>query len=65
MVGDLTRPASYKTMLGRVCLGEVAVAVGEVDSSVQVQCVVAFKTYSVELLSSETLVCMLVSSHLW
>ena len=36
--------------------------VGRVNSSVQVQCVVAFKTYSVELLSSETLVCVSVSS---
>ena len=56
--------------LTRPCLAECALAialglaVGEVDLSVQVQCVVAFKTYSVELLSSETLVCVLVISHL-
>ena len=67
MVGDLTRPASYKTMLGRVCLGYYPWVSGQhgVNSLVQVQCVVAFKTYSVELLSSETLVCVLVGSHLW
>ena len=57
--------------LTRPCLAECILAiafglvVGKVNSLVQVQCVVAFKTYSVELLSSETLVCMLVSSHLW
>ena len=48
--------------LTRLCLAEcvLAIALGSgvsrVDSSVQVQCVVAFKTYSVELLSYETLV---------
>ena len=52
--------------LTKPCL---AIALGSVVSgvnlSVQVQCVIAFKTYSVELLSSETLVCVLVSSCLW
>ena len=57
----LTRPCLAECVLA-IALGS---AVGGVNSSVQVQCVVAFKTYSVELLSSETLVCVLVSSHLW
>ena len=58
---DLTRPCLAECVLA-IALGS---AVGRVDSSVQVQCVVAFKTYSVKLLSSETLLCVLVSSHLW
>ena len=62
MVGDLTRPASYKKCVLAIALGS---AVSRVDSSVQAQCIVAFKTYSVELLSSETLVCVLVGSCLW
>ena len=57
----LTRPCLAECVLA-IALGS---AVGRVDLSVQVQCVVAFKTYSVELLSSETLVCVLVGSHLW
>ena len=57
----LTRPCLAGWVLA-IALGSVF---GKVNSSVQVQCVVAFKTYSVELLSSETLVCVLVSSHLW
>ena len=57
----LTRPCSVECVLA-IALGSV---VGGINSSVQVQCVVAFKTYSVKLLSSETLVCVLVSSHLW
>ena len=50
----LTRPCLAECVLA-IALGSV---VGGVDSSVQVQCVVAFKTYSVKLLSSETLVCV-------
>ena len=56
--------------LARPCLAQcvLAIALGSVvsgvNSSVQVQCVVAFKTYSVELLSSKTLVCVLVNSCL-
>ena len=57
----LTRPCLAECVLA-IALGS---AVSGVDLLVQVQCVVAFKTYSVKLLSSETLVCMLVSSHLW
>ena len=48
----LTRPCLAECVLA-IALGLV---VGGVDLSVQVQCVVAFKTYSVKLLSSETLV---------
>ena len=64
----LTLPDQHLT---RPCLADcvLAIATGSVikgvNSSVHVQCVVVFKTYSVELLSSETLVCMFVSSHLW
>ena len=58
----LTRPCLAECVLA-IATG-LAVANG-VDSSVHVQCVVAFKTYSVELLSSETLVCVFVGSHLW
>ena len=57
----LTRPCLAECVLA-IALG---LAVGRVDSLVQVQCVVAFKTYSVELLSSETLACVLVSVGLW
>ena len=66
MVGDLTRPASYKTMLGRVCLGYCPWVSGQWSQFVSpgAMCF-AFKTYSVKLLSSETLVCVLVGSHLW
>ena len=56
----LTRPCLAECVLA-IALG---LAISRVDSSVQAQCVVAFKTYSVELLPSETLVCVLVSSHL-
>ena len=57
--------------LTRLCFAEcvLAIATGlvvdRVNLSVHAQCVVAFKTYSVELLSSETLVCVFVGSHLW
>ena len=57
--------------LTRPCLAECVLAiatglvVNRVDSLVYAQCVVAFKTYSVELLSSETLVCVFVGSRLW
>ena len=57
----LTRPCLAECVLV-IALG---LAVSGVDLLVQVQCVVAFKTYSGELLSSETLVCVLVGSHLW
>ena len=57
----LTRPCLAECVLA-IAFG---LAVGKVNSLVQVQCVVAFKTYSVKLLSSETLVCMLVGSCLW
>ena len=56
----LTRPCLAESVLA-ITLGLV---VGGVDSSVQVQCITAFKTQSAELESSETLVCVLVSSHL-
>ena len=48
----LTRPCLAQCVLA-IALG---LAVSGVNLLVQVQCVVAFKTYSVELLSSETLV---------
>ena len=57
----LTRPCLAECVLA-IALGLV---VSEVDLSVQVWFVVAFETYSVKLLSSETLVCVLVSSCLW
>ena len=57
----LTRPCLAECVLA-IALGS---AVNGVDSSVHVQCVVAFKTYSVKLLSSETLVCVFVGSRLW
>ena len=52
MVGDLTRPASYKTMLGRSCLGAMLVgsAIDEVNSSLYELCAIAFKTSSVKTL---------------
>ena len=56
----LTRPCLAESVLA-IALGLV---VGGVDSSVQVQCITAFKTQSAELESSETLVCVLVSSRL-
>ena len=56
----LSRPYLAECVLA-IALG---LGVSGVNSSVQVQCVVAFKTFSVELLSSEPLVCVLVSSHL-
>ena len=56
----LTRPCLAECVLV-IALGS---AVSEVDSSVQVQCITAFKTQSAELESSETLVCVLVSGHL-
>ena len=48
----LTRPCLAECVLA-IALGS---AVSGVNLLVQVQCVVAFKTHSVELLSSETLV---------
>ena len=57
---QLTRPCLAESVLV-IALGLV---VGGVDSSVQVQCIIAFKTHSAELKSSETLVCVLVSGHL-
>ena len=57
--------------LARPCLAECVLAiatgsaVNRVNLSVHAQCVVAFKTYSVKLLSSETLVCVFIGSHLW
>ena len=54
----------------RPCLAEcvLAIATGSVVDRVNwlvhAECVVAFKTYSVKLLSSETLVCVFVGSHL-
>ena len=56
----LTRPCLAESVLV-IALG---LAVGGVDSLVQVQCIIAFKTQSAELKSSETFVCVLVSSHL-
>ena len=56
--------------LTRPCLAECFLAIATwsavngVDSPVHAQCVVAFKTYSVKLLSSETLICVFVGSHL-
>ena len=56
--------------LTRQCLAEsiLAIALGSavsgVDSLVQVQCNIASKTQSAELKSSETLVCVYISSHL-
>ena len=57
----LTRPCLAECVLA-IALGSM---VGRVDSLVQVQCIVAFKTYPVELLSAETLVSVLVGSCLW
>ena len=56
----LTRPYLAESVLA-IALGLV---VSEVDLSVQVQCITALKTQSVELESSETLVCVLVSGRL-
>ena len=55
----LTRPCLAECVLA-IAFGSV---VGKVNSSVQVQCVFDFKTYSVELLSSETLVCILAVAY--
>ena len=56
----LTRPCLAETVLV-IALGS---AVSRVNLLVQVQCIIAFKTQSAELKSSETLVCVLVGSHL-
>ena len=50
MVDNLTRPVSYKTMLGRLCLGAmlIGLAINEVDSSLYELCAIAFKTSSVK-----------------
>ena len=51
MVGNLSRPASYKTMLGRLCLGAMLVrlAIDEVNLLLCYElCAVAFKTSSVK-----------------
>ena len=56
----LTRPCLAEPVLV-IALG---LAVGGVNSSVQVQYIIAFKTQFAELKSSETLVCVLVSGHL-
>ena len=63
---NLTRPASYKTMPGRVHLGYCSWSqwVSGVDSSVQVQCSIASKAQSAELKSSETLVCVYIGGCL-
>ena len=56
--------------LTRLCLAEsilaiaLGLAVGRVNSLVQVQCSIASKTQSAELKSSETLVCVYISSCL-
>ena len=56
--------------LTRPCLAEsvLVIAPGSavigVNLLVQVQCIIVFKTQSAELKSSETLVCVLVSSRL-
>ena len=56
----LTRPCLAESVLA-IALG---LAVSRVDLLAQVQCIIAFKTQSAELKSSETLVCVLVGSHL-
>ena len=56
----LTRPCLAESVLA-IALGS---AVSGVNLSVQVQCIIAFKTQSTELKSSETLVCVLVGSCL-
>ena len=56
----LTRPHMAESVLA-IALG---LAVDRVNSLVQVQCSIASKTQSAELKSSETLVCVLVGSHL-
>ena len=63
MVGDLTRPASYKTILGRVCLEGHATgaAIDGVNSLFYELCAIAFKTNPVKTLSSETLVWLLLA----
>ena len=55
------RPASYKTILGRVCLGGHATGavINRVYLSFHELCVIAFKTNPVKTLSSETLVWLL------
>ena len=56
----LTRPCLAESILA-IALGS---AVSRVDLLVQVQCSIASKTQSAELKSSETLVCVYISSHL-
>ena len=56
----LTRPCLAESVLV-IALGS---GVSRVDSLVQMQCIIAFKTQSAELKSSETLVCVLVGSRL-
>ena len=56
----LTRPCLAESVLSNA-LGS---AVGGVDLSVQVQCGIASKTQSAQLKSSETLVCVYISSCL-
>ena len=50
MVGNLTRPVSYKTMLGKSCLGAmlIGLAFDEVYSLLHELCAIAFKTSSVK-----------------
>ena len=58
MVGDLSRPMSYKNMLGRFCLGAMLVGlmIDEVDSSL---CYELSKSFLSRPLSYETLVWLL------
>ena len=68
MVGDLSRPVSYKTMLYRLCLQAVLVwlVINEVNSSLCYElCVIAFKTSSVKTFVLWDLGMVAVSSHLW
>ena len=60
MVGDLSRPASYKTMLSRSCLGAmlVGLAIDEVDSSL---CYELSRPILSRPLSYETLVLLLLA----
>ena len=68
MVGDLSRPVSYKTMLGRSCFGAMLVgsAIDEVNSSLCYElCAIAFKTSSVKTFVLRDLGMVAVSGHLW
>ena len=67
MVGDLTRPVSYKTMLGRMCLGAmlVGVVIDKVNSSFHELCTIAFKTNSVKTFVFWDLGVAAVGGHLW